>query len=115
MVHLEQITTFQVVSVDDGYGGQVDEQLEHVADAPTWATVTQESGTMTTYKGRPVSDYNYRIEHNYKDNFDWRTDYVIYYRDIYIRVVSIVETTRLRGITILGNHIPSETWPTPSM
>ena len=110
MLHLEQGFVYRIDAVDDGFGGLKDEVLALLPNAPKWYTLKQTGGVMQSYKGRAVSDYEFEIKCNYKDDFTWNNEYVVLLRGYFIKISSVVETDRLRGITLLGNNLPSETW-----
>ena len=110
MLHLEQGFVYRIDAIEDGFGGLKDEVLTLLADAPTFYTLKQMAGAMQLYKGRAVSDYEFEIKCNYKDDFSWQNEYVVLLRGYFIKISSIVETDRLRGITLLGNNLPSESW-----
>ena len=111
MVHNEQITVYRIVAVDDGYGGATDEFLSLDDDAPTWATITEVSGNQAAFMGGNRTDTTLRIECNYKDGYQWATDAIIW-SDLYgyVKVDSIIESSRLRGIRMTGNRVKGEQW-----
>ena len=110
MLHLEEGVTYTIEGTADGYGGIEDERLDVVENAPTWFTLKQRSGSMSQYKGGTVPDYEFELKCNYKDDFTWATEMVVLCRGFFIKISSVVESDRLRGITLLGNNLPSESW-----
>jgi hypothetical protein len=110
MLHLEQGFVYKIDAVDDGFGGLKDEVLTLLPKGPKWYTLKQVGGTMQAYKGRAVSDYEFELKCNFKDDFVWQNEYVVFVRGYFIKISSVIETDRLRGITLLGNNLPSESW-----
>ncbi len=103
MVHLEQIQVWQVNNTPDYYGG-VYESYVPAANAPTWATIRQNSGSQVTLFGGSPTNAVYEVFANYKDGFTWEQGMVITsltYPDIVVDTIS--EDTRLRLIRLTAN------------
>jgi hypothetical protein len=113
MPHLEQITTYQIIHTEDGYGGTI-ESLELLPDAPTWATVKQRAGNQGSF-GSFTQVPEWLVKCNYKDDFQWLPDMVIGYRDLLLKVDTVIEAKRFREVDLTANLVDNSTFEIPSI
>jgi hypothetical protein len=91
-----------------------DDALELLTDAPTWASVKQVKGRQVLF-GAFVPGYEWQVKCNYKDDFEWEPDMVIHYRNLLLKVDTIVEAVRFREVVMTANVVDNARFVLPSV
>ncbi len=119
MTHREQISVYLYKKADDGFGEYEPATPVLQTDAPTWASIRQDSGDDLVLNERFTTANRYTIDVNWRNDFTWSRDMFIVREsgeliDIDgIREVIRRRTMQLSGVYVLGVDDTGQGTPSP--
>lgn len=119
MTHREQILVYLYQKTDDGFGEYEPALPVLQTDAPTWASIRQDSGDDLVLNERFTTANRYTIDVNYRNDFTWsRSMFVIRESGELIDIDGIREVIRRRtlqlgGVYVLGVDDTGQGTPSP--
>ncbi len=119
MTHREQILVYLYQKTDDGFGEYEPATPVLQTDAPTWASIRQDSGDDLVLNERFTTANRYTIDVNWRNDFTWsRSMFIVRESGELIDIDGIREVIRRRtmqlgGVYVLGVDDTGQGTPSP--